>query len=242
MLQSTITPRPQPAWDTPAWVRVLLFHPDNFDLLERTRVAGHDLAPAVPREPGFERYAALIVDTWNRDNREALRDGYTAGAVLTLLYALTRAGWTLPRGRVPSLRMAIACVAAGGEVASPRGPDDLVPTLHAGHTKVTACWKKRLHVAHLWAALTLYCQGFMGSCGIADPHDLLIAHEGVQALLATARDVQQFARSYSDLRTGKPLKFDPSPWWVPDGPHRPPVWPRSIPAHWLITGVRDYRA
>jgi hypothetical protein len=240
---TTGAPRPQPAWHNRAWVLALMYHPDNAQILERVRVTGRDYVPDAPL-PG-------MVEAWHAGNLEALLYSYTAGAVLAVLYALTRAGWTLPRKRVASVRFAIACVVTGGKAASTRDTDDpvwargipfrcAVPLLHTGRTKVRECWKKRCHVAHLWSALILYCQGFMGTRGVAEPLDLLSTDEGLRALLATARDVQQFARNYRDPAKGKPIDFGPMHWWVPDGLHRSPVWPPSIPAHWITACARNY--
>jgi hypothetical protein len=223
-----------------------MLHPGNVGLLERARLKG-DVAPEVPP---FESMA----DAWHRDNFAALRDGYTAGEVLCLLYALSRAGWKLPPGKVASLRLAIACVAVGAKAAGgpqlplrPDSPTD-VPGMYTAPSKVKKCWKSHRSVAHLWAAVVLHAQGMMPRQVDYLP-DLMSKPEWQQVLLAAARPVQDFARGYGDPRLkprgkkAEPL-LGPSPWWVPDGLHLAPVWSAANPAHsveprdWLLRAFR----
>jgi hypothetical protein len=240
--------RPPAAWDNPAWVQSLMYHPNRPDLLESVRLKG-EMAPEDPPFPSME-------EAYYREQYTALRAGWTAGAVLALLYALSRAGWELPGKRKPSRRLAIACIARFGEEsgntldeeALERAPISMriaVETLqmYTSRGKVRKCFEKYAGVAHLWAAVRLHQYGLMQDAVAYDGArlaGLFTTRAGFRVLLATARPVQEFARSYRDPNKGEPIDFGPSPWWVPDGLQLRPAWHSVAPRELLLKFIRDY--
>jgi hypothetical protein len=118
--------------------------------------------------------------------------------------------------------------------------------MHTSPRKVKECFHKSCSVAHLWAAVVLHAHGYMQDRVAyrgARLHDLFTTHAGLPVLLATARPVQDFARSYRDPTKGKPIDFGPAPWWVPpDGLHLAPDWSLVEPRDLVLKVMRDYRA
>ena len=120
--------------------------------------------PPPERDRTFARYAEVLDETWRADNFTAVRDGYTAGVVLALLYGFARGGCTLPRDprgppRVVSLTLAYRCAAAWGvkhrEVREQRTRTDPCRT-HTTESQVEDCFQRYRSVAHLWAAVFLH--------------------------------------------------------------------------------------
>jgi hypothetical protein len=100
------TARPPAAWNEPAWVFALMMHPDSPDTLEYVRVKGRAAEFALPLDSLWQQYRKTC--------HGEMLTGLTAGTVLASLYALEMAGWRLPRGRVPSLRLAYHLAAEHG--------------------------------------------------------------------------------------------------------------------------------
>jgi hypothetical protein len=120
------------------------------------------------------------------------------------------------------------------------------PPRFPGKSTVDACWRRMRSVAHLWAAYALYKWELMGSHGGIHWLDVVRTDEGVRALLATARAVQLFAQGWCAPGTEAPAELlGPSPWLVPEGFHRAPVWPRAIPhwtdPYWLDKALSSYK-
>jgi hypothetical protein len=139
--------------------------------------------------------------------------------------------------------MAIACAAAYGNVANASAADD-VTLVHAGKTRVAAAFRELRSVSHLWCAVMLHKQEYMGTHNVANYRDLVRTERGTELLLRTAHSVQLFTQGYRDRRTGKPEQLLGSEPWlvVSDSLPLSPVWAPEEMADWLAAAIRKYRA
>jgi hypothetical protein len=112
---------------------------------------------------------------------------------------------------------------------------------------IEACWGRMRPVAHLWAAYALHRWGLMRRYTV--PWLQVVSTDvGVRRLLATARTVQEFARTWRAPGSDVPADLlgpAPAPYLVPDGlmlrpvrPPNPPYWNESD--GWLADALKSY--
>jgi hypothetical protein len=218
-----------------------MFHPDDTTLLERQRFMQGEFVPDIPIK--------VVAEAWNWTNWKAVRDGHTAGVVLGLLYGLERGGWTLPRDprgspRLVSLTLAYRCAAAWGrnhrKVRGVRRRTDPI-SAHVSESDAENCFNRYRSVAHLWGAVFLHEDGYMGSRGF-HYRKLVSTVEGLEVLLRTARSVEAFALPWCDPVHGKHRELlSLSPWRLPEGPTLEPDWPKGRLVPWMRSAVKKTR-
>lgn len=217
------------AWSNPTWVLAVMHYPTEPLLLERI-AHGTEITARRDSERAIQA--------------EADRAGKVAGNVLAALYALVRAGWTLPCN--PSLAVAVRCAEqmeiaeraveaaevrrgqhTGARRAAPRG-----------HTKIEEAYGRMRSVAHLWAAARLQWEEYP-----TRPYgEVMCTEEGIRMLLGIARGVQEWAREWKPPRTKqyKPL-LGADPWLVPpDIQVLSPRWP-SEPGELVQKALSTYK-
>lgn len=229
-------PRPVAAWDNPYWVHPVMHFPDDFALLENIKASG-------PRQftNGTESHK-----NFRKSLKKASIVGWDVGATLAVLYVHERSGIQDPK---PSLEVAKHCVKvigrSGREKLEAMGIDTDDIARVPGRSTLESSLRHMRGVAHLWAARVFRAwEGDMRPLYKSNPNAApLFSRHGMQVLLATAHDVQQFALRWRDPRNGSGDLLGSNPSWLVPADASPIriEWPS--PLHlppWLIDALQSW--
>jgi hypothetical protein len=147
----------------------------------------------------------------------------TAGTVLSLVFAMHKAG-----GDAPSLNKACEVIDSG----------QFGPQVHRGTKEIRLAWRRMAPVAHLWAANAMLCY-------TDRPPAVELGREGLNAFLSWALVVREFGTTYSppNQRRRRPLLDSSVCLRLPNRFEAASVQDISLPfPAWISEILATYRA